>query len=336
VTDDHDLRADLERLASSVGDPPEHGLDRVAARRHRRQRRRRGAVATATVLAVLSAAAVSFTQRPDRRDTVTRSDQVGPVVEPPELPRVVQVLCTPGGIEVPVASVRAESDGLHIEVTNALGESTTLHVDGGGWSSGEIEVPVGTSTVRQPVPPGQLTVGCGIGGRVERRRVDLADTGGYYRIPELACPRRDVVTLEELPVQDEDADSIVAAARGAVEPLLVPSSDGFGVSAVRGYQSQRLSDPTADPEVQVTNEGEVVAFVHVRGEDGATSAPWVVVAEAEVCARALAEPPAEFESDDEDAAEPGDGTEDATAEAGSGGDGAAEASDDATGDDDQP
>jgi hypothetical protein len=330
VTDDNDLRADLERLASSVGDPPEHGLELVAERRHRRQRRRRGAVATATVLAVLSAAALSLTQRTERRDTITRSDQVGPVVAPPELPSLVRVLCTPGGIEVPVASVRPERDGLHIEVTNSLSGPTVLVVDGGGWSSGEIEVPPGTSTVRQPVPPGQLTVGCGIGGRIERRRVDLADAGGYYQIPELACAQRDVVTLEDLPVDPDDAHSMTAAARGALEPLLVPSSDGFGVGAVRGYQSQRLSDPTADPELQVTNDGGVIAFVHLRGEAGAASAPWAVASVVEVCADALLDPPkgsdneaGEKASDDEVDAEAGAGERSPADTAADGGDGAA-------------
>jgi hypothetical protein len=209
--------------------------------------------------------------------------------------------------------VRPERDGLHIEVANSLSGPTVLVVDGGGWSSGEIEVPPGTSTVRQPVPPGQLTVGCGIGGRIERRRVDLADAEGFYQIPELACPRRDVVTLEDLPVDPDDARSMTAAARGALEPLLVPSSDGFGVGAVRGYQSQRLSDPTADPELQVTNDGGVIAFVHLRGEDGATSAPWVVASMVEVCADALADPP-----EGSDADETGDATTDDEADAGAG------------------
>ena len=73
VTDDKDLRSELERLASSVGDPPEHGLERVAARRHRRLRRRRGAVATAAVLAVLTVGLVALAERRDRHDTVTAS-----------------------------------------------------------------------------------------------------------------------------------------------------------------------------------------------------------------------------------------------------------------------
>jgi hypothetical protein len=291
VTDDKDLRSELERLASSVGDPPEHGLERVAARRHRRLRRRRGAVATAAVLAVLTVGVVALAERRDPHDTVTASDSARPEGAPAELPREVEVLCDPTGIVVPVASVRPESDGLHISVVNSLGAHTVLHVDGDGWSSGDIAVPPGVVDVRQPVPPGELTIGCAIGGEMQRRRVDLVDSDGYYQVPELSCDRADAVTLRDLPVTVPQSTNIVRAARSALHPYVTGGTVNDEIEALRGYQSQRLGDATDDPVVQLSREGKVIAFVHVRGADGATSTPWTTVSEAEVCSSVLATPP---------------------------------------------
>lgn len=283
MTDDPDLRSRLQRLASSAGDPSEHGLERVAARRHRRLRRRRGAVATAAVLAVLAVGASLISEGlDDDRESVSASETASPDGAPAEVPRIVEVQCAPTGILVPVASVRPQRDGLHIRVHNSLAEATTLKVLGDDWSSGEIDVPPGLHEVRQPVPPGQLTIGCDIAGRHERRQVDLVDPAGYYETPELACEESEHVTLEDLPV-DPSSQSIVTAARVALEPHLVDGTRRDAIGALRGYQSQRLSDATNDPVVQVAREGDVIAFVHVRGEDGATEPPWTTVSVARVC-----------------------------------------------------
>jgi hypothetical protein len=291
VTDDKDLRSELERLASSVGDPPEHGLERVAARRHRRLRRRRGAVATAAVLAVLTAGVVAVAERRDPTDTVTSSGDAEDEAAPAALPSQVQVLCEPAGIVVPVASVRPERDGLHIQVSNSLGTPTVLEVDGDGWRSGEIPIPPGVVEVRQPVPPGELTIGCAIAGEVQRRRVDLVDQGGYYRVPELECERAEQVTLRDLPVEPAGVTNIIVAARAALDPYLVGGTGGDGIGPLRGYQSQRLGDATDDPVVQVTREGSVVAFAHVRGADDDVTPPWTTVSEAEVCGAVVGDSP---------------------------------------------
>ena len=288
MSDDPDLRSELERLASSVGDPPEHGLERVAARRHRRLRRRRGAVATAAVLAVLTVGAVALAQRSDHRENVTASGSARPAGARPELPRALEVVCGPEGIIVPVASVRPQRDGLLVHVTNALGAPTSLEVRGSGWSSGDVEVEAGTSEVRLPVPPGELTVGCEIAGEVHRRRADLVDADGYYREPELTCDDDQVETLRDLPVEPGGATNIIAAARGALAAHLVGGTEGDGIGPLRGYQSQRLGDPTSDPVVQVVRDGDVVAFAHVRGADGAPSPPWTTVSDVEVCASVVA------------------------------------------------
>jgi hypothetical protein len=192
-----------------------------------------------------------------------------------------------------VASVRPERDGLHVNVVNALGAPTVLTVTGDGWRSGEIVVPPGPYEVRQPVPPGDVTIGCEIGGEMQRRGVALVDVGGYYRAPALDCDEADAVTLRNLPVPDPDVTNIIVAARSALDPVFLGGTDGDAIGPVRGYQSQRLGDATADPVVQVARDGKVLAFAHVRGVDGGPGAPWVEVSEADVCRSLLVQPPAD-------------------------------------------
>ena len=286
MSDDHDLRSRLERIASTAGDPPEHGFERVAARRHRRLRRRRGAVATAAVLAVLIAGTSLVSQGFDQRERVTASETASPAGAPVEVPRVVDVRCEPAGIAVPVASVRAQRDGLHIRVHNLLPEATKLVVAGGGWSSGDIEVAPGTREVLQPVPPGELTVGCDIAGDMQRRQVNLVDPAGYYQEPALNCDEADIETLSDVQV-DPPRANLIAAARAGLDAHLVGGTADDAIGAPRGYEAQRLSVATDDPTVQVERDGAVVAFAHVRGADGTVAAPWTTIVEAQVCASAL-------------------------------------------------
>ena len=179
VTDDPDLRSRLERIASSAGDPPEHGLERVTARRHRRLRRRRGAVATAAVLAVLAVGRLADRSEglADDPRAVTASETATPDGAPAEVPRIVEVRCEPTGIVVPVASVRPQRDGLHMLVVhNSLPSATASAVTSAELVVGAIPVPPGGDTrCASRCRPAQLTIGCDIAGGAERRLVDLVD-----------------------------------------------------------------------------------------------------------------------------------------------------------------
>jgi hypothetical protein len=283
VSDDHELRSRLERLASSAGDPPEHGLERVAARRHRRLHRRRGAVATAAVLAVL-AVAVSLISGglADGHESVTLSESAEPAGSRAEFPSVVEVRCTPMGIDVPVASVRPARDGLHLRVLNSLPTPVQVEVTNEDWSSGPMPVPVGAQSLRTPVPPGVLAVGCIVNGVADRRRVDLVDTEGYYKTPELACDEADRRSMVNLPI-DPPLPTLVSSARAALAPYMTVDQ----VSAAEGYPSQRLGDPAVDQMVQVRNDDEVVALAHVRGATDPAKGPWAMVSELVVCASVL-------------------------------------------------
>jgi len=282
VNDDPDLRSRLERIASSAGDPSEHGLERVAARRHRRLRRRRGAVAAAAVLAVVAVGVPLIEQGlDDDRESVTASDTGRPSRTPPEVPNEVVVRCEPAGIVVPVASVRPQNDGLNIRVVNSLLVTTRLQVTADGWDSGDIEVPAGEHRVEQPVPPGEVRIGCEIGGEMQRRVIELVDPAGYYIEPALDCEKAAAVRLGPLPV-DPAEQSMIRATRSALAPSLVGSSDDYAIEAPRGYPTQSVDAATVDPRVQVSRDDEVVAFAEVRGEGDVPEPPWTTV-EAEVC-----------------------------------------------------
>ena len=123
-----DLQLLLEQIAASAGDPPEHGLAGVAARRRRRKRHRRGAVATAMTLAVVATVAAPFVVLDDHDDvTAGNAASEGGALRA-ELPDAVQLTCARTGIDVPVASIRPQRDGLHVEVVNELPGSTQVWV----------------------------------------------------------------------------------------------------------------------------------------------------------------------------------------------------------------
>ena len=275
MTDDPDLRARLERLASSAGDPPEHGLEKVAARRHRRLRRRRGAVVTAAALAVLLIGVSTVVGGGNEPDdvAVSRADRPSPG-SIARLPNEVTMRCGPRGIEIPVASVRPQREGLHVRVINEQAVSTEVWVinSDDDWSSGEVSVDPGPTNLRVPVPPGVLTIGCRVAGHDDERRVDLDDVDGYYRAPRLACDEEETTELENLPVV-EPSGSLKTATRDALDPYV--DLDGVAATAVRGYTSQRLGDPWDEPVVQLERDGDAEAFVYFDKRENRVEGKWV-------------------------------------------------------------
>jgi hypothetical protein len=276
VSGDPDLRARLERLASTAGDPPERGLDRVAARRHRRLRRRRGAVVTAAALAVLLGGVSLVIDGGPDDDQVAVSPAGRPTGAAAQLPDTVEVHCTPAGIEIPVASVRPQRDGMHMRVFNELATSTEVSVVKGDEWAGRHEFTPGFGTMLQPVAPGRLRIGCVIDGLEQSLTVDLVDVHGYYREPELQCPSEDrELELKDLGAAPPDR-SMSTTTLNALRSWGFPV-DGLEVGAVRGYPSQRLGDPTDDPKVQVDRGGDTVAFVHLERTDAGSDSPWNAV-----------------------------------------------------------
>lgn len=224
-------------------------------------------------------------------DSVTASEAVPAPGVRAELPSVLEVRCKPSGIDVPVASVRPQRDGMHMHVVNALDAPTRVEVRSTEWSSGAVAVPVGAMDLRQPVPPGVLTIGCDIAGHADQRRVDLVDADHFYRAPKLACDDADQKTLEDVPVEPA-VTSVVRAARQGLGPVVTKAvGDDAEIGPVIGYVGQRLSDPTEDPVVQVGPPGAAVAFVHVRGADQSAAPPWTTLASVDICASALAGKP---------------------------------------------
>jgi hypothetical protein len=292
-----DLQLLLEQIAASAGDPPEHGLAGVAARRRRRKRHRRGAVATAMTLAVVATLAAPFVVLDDHDDvTAGNAASEGGALRA-ELPDAVQLTCARTGIDVPVASIRPQRDGLHVEVLNELPGRTQVWVlaydeddpDELVWDSGLLYVERGRRELVQPVPPGLLTVGCRIAGAPQQREVELVDVDGTYDTPELECDDDDRVTLSDLPVPANEAGeqprSYVAATEVALHALTQWDGAEVTVTQPRGYPEQRFGSWSFHPMTEVDKDGEAVALVYLAGDDeqAPASAPWTQAPQVDVC-----------------------------------------------------
>jgi len=235
----------------------------------------------AVLLTAVSLIAESLREDPD---TVASEDEADvPGDAPVEEPRLVEVRCEPTGIVIPVASVRAQRDGLHLRVLNSLPVPTHVTVTSNEWDSGEIPVEGPTRDLVQPVPPGVLTIGCEIDGEYQRRRVDLVDPGGYYEEPALACDAPEQPALRDLPVSPTSSRSI--AVRQGLGDLL---KEGDAVTPVKGYVAQDNEEFTKDPQAAVIHDGDMVAVAHVRGADGSAGPPYASISLVQACADAFA------------------------------------------------
>jgi len=293
-----DLQLLLAQIAASAGDPPEHGLAGVAARRRRRKRHRRGAVATAMTLAVVATVVAPFLVL-DNHDDVTAGDtatQGGPRHRA-ELPDTMQLTCARTGIDVPVASIRPQQDGLHIEVINELPGSTQVWVraldeddaDDPVWDSGLLYYERGHHVLIQPVPPGVVTVGCRIGGVEQQRQIELVDVDHDYKTPKLDCDRDDRTALTDVAVPANEAGepirSYVGATQAALRPVTQWDDADVTVTQPRGYPEQRFGSWSYQPMTKVTKNGDTVALVYLIGENeqAPASAPWTQAPQVDVC-----------------------------------------------------
>jgi hypothetical protein len=258
VKGDPNLRARLERLASNAGDPPERGLDRVTA---------------AALAVLLGGMSLVMDGGPDD-DQVAVSPVRRPSRAAAQLPETVEVRCMPTGIEIPVASVRPQRDGLHVRVYNNLPTPVEVRVVNERVWTGRQSFPTGVGSMVQPVPPGSIRIGCFGAGVEDSNTVELVDVHSYYQKPELVCSSED----EAIQITDlrgaEPTRSMSTTARKVVasQGLEVKDLD-FG--PLQGYPSQRFTDPTDDPMVQVSRDGDTVAFVHLQRADDRLNGPWV-------------------------------------------------------------
>ena len=185
----------------------------------------------------------------------------------PEMPDVVELRCSLGGIEVPVASIRPQDDGMHLDVVNRLGLATHVWVVGEQWSSGRFPVGTGTSNFVLAAPPGPLTVGCDAGGSQQQRQVDLVDVEEAYTAPALSCPEAERLKMAEaLPVSD-DTRSMPTAARNALGVERIAYTDQMLTFSGYPEAETKWSTPALDPVVRVVRSNETVALVHLTGTE---------------------------------------------------------------------
>lgn len=279
-----DLGELLQRIAATVGDPPEHGLDRVDARRRRRTRHRRGAVAAAVALAVSAVGVAPWLVGLGEGTNVATGRSGGDEVET-SLPDYVQVNCGPAGLEIPVGSgsIQTGPDGMQLRIHNAFPHDTAVWVRGsGGWDSGRVMVKPGDDRLRQAVPPGDVTVGCDVGGEPREATVILNDERHYYDKPELSCPE-DKMAPPLPPGRFEPTNSTFQAGERSMGNLW---REGDQVEPVNGYQDTYHS--TAKTRiVGIERDDEVLAFVYLHDEtpddELAADPPWAGFIKVEYC-----------------------------------------------------
>lgn len=325
---DAELRALLEQIAATAGDPPEHGLDRVATLRRRRTRHRRRAVATTMALAVSGVASVTWLNLGQRDHDLSVGSESDVGRWPVEQPDVLEVHCNPDGIDIPVATIQAQSDGLHVEAINE-GSSRSVEVrvvaEPNAWDSGPITVEAGEDEeFVQPVRPGPLTVGCKpVPGAAsadtpthnddaedegedegERRQVILIDTEEVYTRPALSCPADESSPVEgDLPARAEETNSFILVVEEALDDYWNGEIDE--VAELEAYPDQDFPYPVEQLEVQVLRNDETVALVKLDG-----AGPWTEVAGVRACDEFLVDPESE-DADSEGSVEDGTETDEA-------------------------
>ena len=275
----NDVQAYLEKIAATAGDPPEHGLDGVMARRRRRTRHRRGAVATAMALAVGGFVTVSWLSGVQHNhDVAAGSTGKGSPERHAQLPDTVELTCASERIDVPLASIRPQADGLHLRVDNQRGVRTDVWVlSDGPWRSGRFSVAEGVSSQVLAAPPGKLTVGCNVGSTEQQRQIELVDVDHRYTRPELDCATTQQKKLPGAFPMDRTARSLPAAARAALGNRI---RDTDQIRPFSGYPEVRYDTRTVDPAVEVRRRGQTVAVAHFVGTPDPDAAPKGTVAPA--------------------------------------------------------
>lgn len=311
---DSELRSLLEQIAATAGDPPEHGLDRVTTLRRRRTRHRRRAVATTMALAVSGVATFTWMNLSGQEDhDLSVASESGGDRSPTEPPDVLEVHCNPDGIEIPVATIQPETDGLHVHAFNEGDEAVVVGVvaELEGWESGPVEIgPGDDDDFVQPVAPGALAIECQPAdhpenGAPDRRQVFLVDHDQLYSEPTLSCPTTARSSIEEALPESEETNDHAAVVEAALADYWVDETDE--VAALEAYPDQTFGHPTLHPDVQVLRDDESVAFVRLEG-DG--EGPWRSVAEVTACDSFLVDPEPEEDEEPQDEDENPEGSDD--------------------------
>ncbi|MEX2457699.1 MAG: hypothetical protein WD770_01785 [Actinomycetota bacterium] len=179
-----DLRDRLDRLANRF--PERGGLEGLDRRRGRRPERQRFLTA---VLALLIAAAGITGAYVALRPT-------GEIIQPApiHLSDVLRIECDGQSARVLTPTVRAQSDGVHLEVTNTAEFETTTSISSSLGSGGSPTVPPGATgdSVAASLPPGGADVWCGpsrtdVNEGPPEDQVEIVDPEGYWHPESLDC-----------------------------------------------------------------------------------------------------------------------------------------------------
>jgi hypothetical protein len=171
---------------------------------------------------------------------------------PPASPDRLEIVCREdGSTELVTDRVRAQADGVHVQVDNRAGEFVSINGVGLDFKKG-----VSEQTAR--AAPGELKVACWPGSmheepEPERQPVEIVDPDGHWVAAELECPRD---KLAASAILDYASDSI--GIQGDPEDITRSKMEGLE----DGDEITTVGYPESAPrEIAIERSGETIALV---------------------------------------------------------------------------
>lgn len=169
-----------------------------------------------------------------------------------EVPALLEVVChEDGSTELVNREVRAQPDGVHVQVDNRAGEFVSLNGTALDFSEGVTEQEART-------PPGELKIACWPGSKhtdpePERLPVMVHDPDGHWAPAELECPR-DKAIGESILDYVTDGSGTHGNPEDLARKMMEGIEDGDSITTV--------AYPEAEPrEVAVERDDETVALL---------------------------------------------------------------------------
>lgn len=256
-----------QRLAASLKD--------AAARRPdlaRRSSGRRTTIAAAAG-AVLVAAAVATVYVVGQGGEPRGAGPAGPATPTPGIPDVVDLTCTPGGIELSATVVRTQAAGLVINVTEtpADGAYLSYSTTGPAGPNGGTGLPEEPGQMTLEVSPGTVTLGCA-GRTGPEASFELIDPDGNWSgetdLEAIDCAGESQGLLPSDAVNqsaDEEeavratADWVARTAPPPAAPLTIePVAVGYAGSPTRVWLTRSAGKPFSTISAEL-HEGDYIA-----------------------------------------------------------------------------
>ncbi|MFI1993528.1 hypothetical protein [Actinoplanes sp. NPDC020271] len=191
----------------------------------------------------------------------------------PELPGVVDVVCSPGGTTISGTRFAARNDGVHLHVEDTSGGSGTylnfVHDQGIGANGGR-PVASGTDLVLD-LAPGRVSLNCAhdTGSRQDPPvTIEVLDPAGAWRTGDLAAlgcrpPEKSTVDWVYRPGTGPTAEAALAATAAQLPKPVTwrHAQEGYAGSAHQVYVAMRDDKPWASTAADRSADGTVSVYL---------------------------------------------------------------------------